>query len=91
MEDAVYALVATVYRLPHPSLMHIPRLLTNAAFRRRAVGLLDNSTPDDIPALEFWSDYETLPKAASESSLGRSLCASADCTGRQRSDPSSVP
>lgn len=55
MEDAVYALTATLCHMPNATLLDLPRLLNDAAFRRRSI-----SAVDDPAALEFWSDFETL-------------------------------
>ncbi len=55
MEDAVYALTATLCRLPEATLLDAPRLLTDRSFRSRATAALD-----DPVALEFWGDFEQL-------------------------------
>ncbi len=58
MEDAVFALTATLCRLPQASLLDAPRLFGDPGFRRRAT-----TTLDDPAALEFWADYEILSDA----------------------------
>jgi hypothetical protein len=58
MEDAVYALTATLCHMPGATLLDLPRLLNDAVFRRRALGMVN-----DPAALEFWSDFETLSDA----------------------------
>jgi hypothetical protein len=59
MEDCVFALTATLCRLPNSTLLDAPRLFGDAVFRRRALAQLD-----DPAVLEFWGDFEQLSEAA---------------------------
>ncbi len=58
MEDAVFALTATLCRLQGATLMDVPRLFGDASFRGQATAGMD-----DPVALEFWRDYENLSEA----------------------------
>lgn len=59
MEDAVFAITATLCRRPSSTLLDVPRLLADATFRRQAtVGVTDPV------AREFWRDFGQLSDAA---------------------------
>lgn len=58
MEDAVFALTATLCSLPEASLLDAARLFGDASFRRRSCALVE-----DRAALEFWQAYEQLSEA----------------------------
>lgn len=59
MEDAVYAMTATLCRRSDATLLDVPRLFHEASFRRQAVSALD-----DPVAAAFWADYEALSEAS---------------------------
>ncbi len=59
MADTVFALTATLCSLPDATLLDAPRLFTDQAYRRRAIGHVA-----DPVALEFWSDFDALSKGA---------------------------
>jgi hypothetical protein len=59
MEDAVFAVTATLCQLSSATVMDVPRLFSDPVFRRRALAQLS-----DPVALTFWSDYEALSEAS---------------------------
>jgi hypothetical protein len=59
MEDAVFAITATLCGMKGATLLDVSRLLTRPTFRRRALAGLK-----DLSAREFWGDYEALSESA---------------------------
>lgn len=59
MEDAVYALTATLCRVEGATLLDVSPLFSDAAFRRRALAGVD-----DPVALEFWAGFDLLSEAS---------------------------
>jgi hypothetical protein len=59
MEDAVFAVTATLCAVPSSTVLDVARLLGEPAFRRPALRHVD-----DPAALQFWADFETLSEGA---------------------------
>ncbi len=61
MADTIFGVTATLCQLNGASLLDVPRLFQEPAFRRRTLAQL--LSPDPV-ALQFWADYEQLSPAA---------------------------
>jgi hypothetical protein len=59
MEDAVFAVTATLCSVPNATVLDVARLLSEPAFRRQIL-----RSVDDPASLQFWADYETLSEGA---------------------------
>lgn len=59
MEDAAFGVTAALCQLPNATLLDVPKLFADPAFRRTAVAQLA-----DPVALEFWEEYESLSESA---------------------------
>jgi len=61
MEDAVFAITATLCQLPGATLLDIPQLLADAVFRHKTLAQFE---VDDPVVLQFWAEYDQLSRAA---------------------------
>lgn len=59
LEDAVFALTASLCSRPDSTLLDIPKLLTDRSFRGKVMRLVD-----DPIATEFWDDFERMSESA---------------------------
>jgi len=65
-DDILKSAILTLLRQPNSTLAHIPLLLTDASFRQRIVGDLD----DPIGLGSFWQWYEKLSEAQRGEAIG---------------------
>ena len=59
MEDLIFAITAALYRLPSATLLDVPRLVADPAFRHRLLRQVD-----DPVATDFWREFEALSESA---------------------------